>query len=51
MREYNKIYVLVCEYTWGCIPHDIKWAIGTSIYQQMQDKLINKGIILKAFTL
>jgi len=41
----DKEYVIVCEYTWGGCPIDVKWALQTKIYQAMRVKLIDRGII------
>lgn len=38
-------YVTISEYTWGCVPIDVDWAIGTNIYKEMEAKLLVSGII------
>lgn len=41
----NERHKLICEYTWGVIPVDTKWASGTGIYKEMEPKLLLEGII------
>ncbi len=35
-------YVTISELTWGCVPIDVDWAIGTKIYKDMETKLYPK---------
>ena len=44
-KQEKERYVLISEYTWGCVPVEINWAIGTRIYKDMEIKLISSGII------
>mgnify|MGYP001579504567 CR=1 FL=1 len=44
-KEQKYKYVVICELTWGCVPIDVDWAIGTNIYKDMETKLILSGVI------
>jgi hypothetical protein len=44
-REQKQRYITVSEYTWGCVPIDVDWAIGTNIYKEMEAKLLLSGVI------
>lgn len=43
-KQEKERYVLICEYTWGCVPVEINWAMETKIYKEMEKKLINSNI-------
>lgn len=42
-KEEKKIYIDNCFVIYGCVPHDINWAMNTQVYQ----KHINKNKYLK----
>lgn len=44
-REQKQRYIIISEYTWGCMPIDVDWAIGTNIYKEMEAKLLLFGVI------
>lgn len=46
-KEQFVKYCLICEYTWGCVPVEIDWAIETKIYKAMELKLIEQDLIDK----
>ena len=39
-REQKQRYIIISEYTWGCVPIDVDWAIETNIYKEMEAKLL-----------
>jgi hypothetical protein len=43
-EEYVK-YVTISEYAWGCVPVDVNWAIKTTLYDEMEAKLISSGLV------
>lgn len=38
-------YKIICEYAYGCYPLDVKWAVSTDIFKQIESNLISIGII------
>ena len=44
-KEQKQEYITVSEYTWGCVPIDVDWAKGTSIYKQTEAKLLLSGVM------
>ena len=44
-REQKQRYIIISEYTWGCVPIDVDWATGTNIYKEMEAKLLLSDVI------
>lgn len=44
-KQEKERYILISEFTWGCVPVEINWAMETKIYKEMEVKLISSGII------
>ena len=44
-REQKQRYITISEYTWGCVPIDVDWAMGTNIYKEMEAKLLLSDVI------
>ena len=44
-KDQMETYETICELTWGCRPFDVNWAIQTSIYKNMESKLLSSGVI------
>jgi hypothetical protein len=44
----NKEYILICEYAWGCVPIDVNWAKGTTLYEETKKRLIEEGLLPKS---
>lgn len=44
-KEQKQKYITICQYTWGCSPIDVNWAINTNIYKNVESKLLLIGVI------
>lgn len=39
-KEQKEKYVKICQRSWGCVPVDVDWAIGTKIYKEIEKQMI-----------
>lgn len=41
-KEQENNYVTICELAWGCSPIDVDWAQETTLYKEIEIKLLGK---------
>ena len=47
-EDFNKAwYREVCWVTWGCVPHDIHWAIDSKLYKEKELELMSERVKLE----